>query len=602
MKGKEKTLPANVETVDSTESSAKKPGKLFIVLSYTLALISLIAAFFIPLYDGTMLAKYLLAAISTVLAVFGVTLPDSAYGSFFINAELPTFTGGLIIAVALATVIAIIIFIPVIAGKAKKGTNLRCAFAAEFIAMAATLAFLAVDALLYVGAWYNYSLIISFGVTALVMIAQTIKYNGWLGTTKTITFILALLTFITLYDVAAIIPALQSPLDSLASFGTTEPILLSFIYSFYYMADGSFLHTAQTIELVSNIVYLATTFIVLLSILLDLFWLVCGKKLNKNGAPNTHKGWFVFAAIRYSVIIVLVVASAILSIFLSGYSKISLYYYATAVLVLFAFIVEIARYCAAKSKLKAYNAKQYDLFKNEKLIIKDESLEYVNDGFDQLIEAQQTNMFGDEVAPATQQSEEIVEQQPTQENGEQLSFINSQAEVVEQQPVEEPIVEEVVEQQEVIEQQHEPVVEEQIVEQTSVYTTVEEQPVVEEQPTYTTVEKPVVEEKPVEKQPVAEEQPVQTTPNVNLFGEEIKPEENRINIDPFIDKLTNEERAQFFDVFVNRNRGKIGTIPVYKINGNNTDFFPSVFVHINRVRDLCSDSLISKIYKEICKD
>lgn len=595
MKRKEKTLPANVETVNSTESTAKKPGKLFIVLSYTLALISLIAAFFIPLFDGTMLAKYLLAATSPILAIFGVTLPDSAYGTFFVNAELPTYLCGLIIAIVLATVIAIILLIPVIAGKARKGTNLRCAFAAEFIAMITTLAYLAVDTLLYVDVWYNYSLIISFGVTALVMIAQTIKYNGWLGTTKFFTFMLALLTLFSLYDIAAIIPTLQSPLNSLASLGTAEPILLSFISGIYSIIDGSFLHASETIELVSNIIYLATTLIILLSIALDLFWLVCGKKLNKKGAPNTHKGWFTFAAIRYSVIIVLIAASAILSIFLAGYSKISLYYYLTAVLVLFAFIVEIARYCAAKSKLKAYKAEQYNLFKNEKLIIKDESLEVMDDGFDQLVEAQQTNMFGDEVAPITAQAEEVVEEQPTQENGEQLSFINSQADI-EEQPVEEPVEEEVVQQP--IE---EPVVvvEEKVVEEAPAYTPVEQQPVVEEKPTYTTVEQPVIEEV---KQPVIEEQPVQATPNVNLFGEEIKPEENKISIDPFIDKLTDEERAQFFDIFVNRNKGKIGTIPVYKINGNNTDFFPSVFVHINRVRDLCSDSLISKIYKEIGRD
>ena len=291
------------------------------------------------------------------------------------------------------------------------------------------------------------------------------------------------------------------------------------------------------------------------------------------------------AAIRYSLIILLIAACVVLSFVLEGFGKVGIYIYLSAILVLLAFIVEIVRYCVGKSKLKAYKAAQYEIFKNEKIVIQDESLAENNDeeGLEQPVEeAQQTNMFGDEPVAAAQPVAESVETEPTESVGEQLSILDAQTidEVEEETPAE------VVE----------PVAETEAVEAAEAET----------------VEEPVAEaEKVEEAQPAAETETVEEvetvepTPAVNLFGETIESEkakEEKKSIDPFIDKLTDEERAQFFDVFVNRNVGKFSSIPVYKLNENNADFFPAVFVHINRMRDLCSDSLLAKIYREIGKD
>lgn len=583
MKGKEKTLPETNEIATPCEEAAKKPGKLFIVLSYVIALAGLIAALFVPLFYGEMPVKYLLAAVSSITELFGMTIPSSAYGSFFIDSAIGIEYGVIITAIFLSAAIALVLLIPVIAGKAAKGTNLRCAFAAEFIAFLFVSSLLCLELFYYVGGWSDYSFIIAFGVLVLVMAAQSIKYKGWLGTMKFVAFILALLTLFSLFDVATIIPAIQSPLNSLNKIGTTEPTLFNAVYSLKGILDGSLTPHGNTVGFVSELIYLIIPVLVCISVLIDLFWLVCGNKTRKNGEPHTHKGWFVFSTVRYLVIILLIIAAIVLSSVLAGFEKISLYFYLTAVLVVLSFIIEIIRYCTAKSKLKAHESEQRDLFNHEKIVLKDETLAVEEE--QPVEENVQTTIAGipaaEETAPETV---EETEEQPTQENGEQLTCFTAQPE---ENAVEEQTLDAEVEEQPVEE-----------------IAPVEE--VVPEQPVATPVIVPApapVEE--VKAEPVVTPAPVAEAPVVTAtpFGETVQPtaqsEEEKVNIDPFIDKLTNVERAQFFDVFVNMNRGKFTFIPAYKINGDNSAFFPAVFVHINRIREICDESLIRKIYKEI---
>lgn len=597
MKGKEKQLPELTEAADGAATPVKKdkkPGKLFIILSYVLVLAGLIAAFFVPLYGGEMLIKYVLAAVDNIIEV-----PSSAYGSFFIEKELMLYEWILILALAVTLVLSLILLIPVIAGKAAKRTNLKCAFAAEFIAFIFTLAFAVCELYNYTGAagtahkgdWANFATLIPLGLSILVMAAQSIKYKGWLGTVKFVVFLLALLTLFTLFDIVAIIPALESPLLSLSemlgaskdtvTYMGTYPNGLSGLYEIimlyentdYLLAEG-----IQTAELVSHILFSVISILTVLSVIIDLLGLVAGNKVRqkakgdkKPGAPITHKGWFVFALIRYILIILLIVAAVLLGLFLDGSWKAGLYMYFTAIAVILALIVEVIRYCVAKSKLKKYEEQQKLLFNSEKIIIDDPALNCVTP-YDNAVVAQQRaeqdvqmNFLGEDAAIVTEPVEETAEAQLAEDNGEQLT-------IAEVQSAEEPVL-----------------------------NPVEETP----------VEEPVIVEEPVNEK---EEQSVpveESAPLIIPFGEEVKAEEQTAetdvgqeirHIDPFIDKLNDAERAEFFDIFVNRNKGKIGTIPVYEINGDNTSFFPSVFVHINRTRELCSDTLLTKIYNEIAKN
>ncbi|MGN0823812.1 MAG: hypothetical protein ACI4MB_01945 [Candidatus Coproplasma sp.] len=601
MKGKEKTLPAVNETAVQPETAAKKPGKLFIILSYTLALASLIAALFVPIFYGKMFIQLLFAAVAPVIKLFGVEIPASAYGTFFLNETLPIALSVLILCILVATVLALIMLIPVIAGKAAKGTNLRCAFAAEFIAFNFVNAYLIYEMLNFVGTWQDWALLIPLGVIALVMGAQSIKYKGGLGVAKFIIFLLSMLTLFTLFDIVAFIPVLKSPFNSLAgligaegaSFIDANACGFNFVFFIEYLCKGTFSFAdpaAQTGLFIRQLMHLIIPAVITISVILDYIGLIAGNKTRKNGEPNPHKGWFVVAAIRYSLIILLIAACVVLSFVLSGFGKVGIYIYLSAIFVLLAFIVEIVRYCVGKSKVKAYKAEQYEIFKNEKLVIQDETLVDDSDKESLDLTAEnveyQTNMFGDEPVDTAQPVAENVEAEPTESVGEQLSILDAQtiSEVDEETPVE---AVEPVEAAEVAETAEAATVETPVAEV--------EAPVVE-----TEVEAPAVEAEAVE-----EVEEIEPTPAVNLFGETIESEkakEEKKSIDPFIDKLTDEERAQFFDVFVNRNQGKFTTIPVYKLNENNADFFPAVFVHINRMRDLCSDSLLAKIYREIGKD
>lgn len=546
----------------SPEAKDKKSGRLFILITYLLALASLIAVLFVPLYNGKMLIQLVWAACDHTLAFLKIDAPAFAYGDFFVAQSLRMYECAFILGIAVSTVLALIMLFPVIFCKNPQGAKLRCAFAAEHIAFLVVTANLLWEVLKYNGTWNNYAILIPFGVLLLVMAAQSIKFKGGLGVAKFIIFLLALLTAVTLLDITVFIPALEEPLKSFAGMIGAYNANVTFVGSMVsgvsnislllriLIGRASFVDPANTVAFVYQILPMVLTIVVALSIFLDVIGLVAGNKTKKNGEPNPHKGWFVVAAIRYSAIILLIAAVVILSFTLEGFGKVGIYMYFTAVLVLLTFIVEIIRYCVGKAKVKAYRKEQEESFKNETIILEDETL--AEEGAETAAE---------EVAePAT---EEVAE--PAETTEEQTNFLGEESTSTTEE-VEEPVAQE-------------PVAEEP-------ETTGEQLSIMDTQ-----IEEEVAE-------PVAEESVENTA--FTLFGQDATQETQ--SIDPFIDKLTDEERAQFYDVFIHRNKGKFATIPAYEINGDNSDFFPSVFVHINRMRNICSDSLLAKIYKEIGKN
>ncbi|MGN1104245.1 MAG: hypothetical protein ACI4QI_05150 [Candidatus Coproplasma sp.] len=578
MSSKEITLP---------EVTDKKPGKLFIIISYVLALASLIAMLFVPLYDGNMFIKYVLSAVAPILDKFHVSVASINTG-FFINELFSLAEGIMLTLIYLSVILALIMLIPVIAGKASKGTNLRCAFAAEYIAFLFLLAYVTYEVLLLDSTlWYDFSLIIPLGVIMLVMGAQSIKSKGGLGVARFIILLLALVTLFSLSDIVSYIPVLEDPLSSLSGTLGAYTADVTFMGSnvsglaiFAKLCEDYFLISVPTGNipaLVFKIIASEMTLVIIISIFIDTLGILIGNKKHKNGKPNPQTAWFVIAAIRYSLIILMMGAAVALSFFLDGFGKVGIYMYITAALVLLTFIVEIIRFCVGKSKVKAYKKEQERLFKNETIVLRDDTL--VEDKPEEVEETTET----EDIFEATE-VEEAEEVNAAEEVTETQTNIFDDEEIVEVQPVEETQTEEPAESfgQQLSILDAEPVEEE-----------VEGQPVDDLFASDAVVEETFVEE------PVAVPQ---TEDNgFNLFGESQTTEQTD-SIDPFIDKLTDEERAQFFDIFINRNKGKFSSIPVYKLNGNNADFFPSVFVHINRMRNICSDSLLAKIYKEIGND
>lgn len=69
--------------------------------------------------------------------------------------------------------------------------------------------------------------------------------------------------------------------------------------------------------------------------------------------------------------------------------------------------------------------------------------------------------------------------------------------------------------------------------------------------------------------------------------------------DTFINKLTNAEKTEFFNVFLERNVVSIPNIPQYVPGGKNEKFFSAVFIYFGKIRDYVSDGLLNKLYEQI---
>ena len=69
--------------------------------------------------------------------------------------------------------------------------------------------------------------------------------------------------------------------------------------------------------------------------------------------------------------------------------------------------------------------------------------------------------------------------------------------------------------------------------------------------------------------------------------------------DNFIVKLSNDEKVEFQQVFMERMRGNLNTIPDYAVGGDNKKFFQSVFIYFARVREVVSVGLMNKFYTEL---
>jgi membrane protein implicated in regulation of membrane protease activity len=69
--------------------------------------------------------------------------------------------------------------------------------------------------------------------------------------------------------------------------------------------------------------------------------------------------------------------------------------------------------------------------------------------------------------------------------------------------------------------------------------------------------------------------------------------------DKFMDTLTDEEKVEFHQVFIEKSKGNLPRIPDYVIGGDNNDFFPQVFIYLGKFRNILTPSLLAKIYKQL---
>ena len=122
---------------------------------------------------------------------------------------------------------------------------------------------------------------------------------------------------------------------------------------------------------------------------------------------------------------------------------------------------------------------------------------------------------------------------------------------------------------------------------------------VQQEPVQQPVQQPVVQAAPVQQAPVQVENPFDVSLD-NIPAEPVTGDHDGAS-DAFMATLSDEEKAEFLDVFVDKNKGSVKGIPDYVIGEDNSDFFSMVFVHINRYRNTVSDALMGKMYRQLTK-
>lgn len=72
--------------------------------------------------------------------------------------------------------------------------------------------------------------------------------------------------------------------------------------------------------------------------------------------------------------------------------------------------------------------------------------------------------------------------------------------------------------------------------------------------------------------------------------------------DAFIETLTEDEKIEFSKMFIEKTKGRFPEVPNYEIDGDNKEFFSSIFIYLGKFRSLLSDGLMSKIFNQVGKN
>lgn len=576
------------------EKKAKKK-KLAVVLTYVVAFLCIWAGLLAPLYNmgaadvmDKMLLRYIPAQLNNLVAPFTKKALLTDLPWFIGNDALATsFDAEALILVlyALTGVLSLIMLIPVCAGKKENNTYLRCAFSVEIIAMILSAAYVITRTYNFVSAgvfgWLDYNMFIVLGGTLIMACMQAIITKGGMGVSRTLVLVFSLLSAICILDLSMYVPQLVGPLGKFsttvkggetANFIGGEAVMnglgLLGLYEIVQITDIIALFSGMSVTgIIFEILVILIVAMVILNLVSDIIGISSGKLLNDKGMPNKHRSYNTYALVRYILTFLLVVALIVLS-FVSEDISAGLYLYFLAVFAVALFICAIIR--TARDDMKVKNA-----IEAEEKALHVADVDILDDQF----------VFED---PILVQDDTVAPEEPVILYDEDVHYIvDSPAEPVYEQP---NLFGEPEHYEEQTYAPHEEIYEES-------YTQPYEEPV---QNVYTDLDFSTFDNEETETSDgeqlalddplLAPAAPVPST--VFVYGGDT---------DEFMETLTDAEKIEFVQVFLKKSKGSVRGIPDYKINGDNDDFFPAVFVFINRVRPIVSDNLLGKIYKQLGK-
>ena len=573
-------LTKDDNSVETREDKKNKSKKLTVIITYVIALLCLWAGLLVPLYNfkwgspistDNMMLKYVPYMFN---GIFGKQIIKNLH--WFFNSEVFAYKFDFLCLVgvlyAVVCVLALIMLIPVIAGKKGGHTSARCALAVEVIALVVTACYIAYDTYYVVKSeslkWADFNFFIPLGGVMLMAIIQSISSKGGIGVSKTIAVILAALAVFAILDIKLFIPVLAKPLNALSNtlhggevanfiggkgldLPSKDGLGIDGVTMLLERSVGR-RFPADAISRVAFCMLIPLPFLVLLNFICDIFGLGTGKKLNADGSPAKNAFINIFDVVRYALTL-LVAILLLVFVFVNKDLTVGVYLVLLAVLLLIQLMNVAIRTAVVNHRVKAY---EQQLAEDEKkqVVINDPAF---------------TGAQKRTVQPFYAVAEEQYVAEPEQP-------------AVEEEPV-------VYEQEDYSEEEEEPEVEEEqeATPEEEYSDEEEEEEIVYTPPTPTPVASPVYEQMNM----VEEEKPAEPT-TVYIYGGDT---------DEFIDTLTDAEKVEFVEVFIKRSKGIVNGVPQYKINGDNGDFFPAVFVHINRYRNTVSDALMSKLYKQLGK-
>ncbi|MGN0815059.1 MAG: hypothetical protein ACI4MH_07495 [Candidatus Coproplasma sp.] len=373
----------------STEN-VKSPNKKSSVITYIIALLVIIGAWFIPLFgsfasfgiDG-MAFWYLPAMINSALGfnllpasiTSGHPLPEFVATSVDLFGISLNLSSILYVAYAVVTVLAVIMLIPVLAGNKNKRTSGVCAYIVEILAIfviATILISSAFNAAPGVTIDNNLPVVAVGAVLIIILAIQSIINKKGLGAYKTVAFVLSALSFALLFNVVGVItyylgnPIQTSLTDLLANINSdltfatiaglssyTPAAAITSIYYLFHPATLVEYLTSGSIGMGDKVMFIAVLVAVVfvsLNFIIDLIGLSVGKKYNEDGEIVYARGAKVFSLIRHLIVLAAAVTTIVTLLVIKV--NVGVYLYVLAVIALIEVIISIVRVCKAGSAKK----------------------------------------------------------------------------------------------------------------------------------------------------------------------------------------------------------------------------------------------------------
>ncbi len=560
----EKVLNDGLEENDGTasvqakEKKKNKTRKAVATTTYFIAVLCLLAGLVAPLFrcmEGValkerMMFRYLPSMLNGMFGKEIIKITEGGYFLPFAAAGKFDFLSLVGLLYAVVCIIAVVMFIPVLLGSKKKNTSANCALGVEVLAMLITMTYIAYATynIFNVGAvaWTDYNFLLAFGGVLLMAIFQTISSKGSLGVSKILGLLLSVIGVIALLDITLFIPKLAEPFGKLSDQLKCGPIA-----GFLNMGEGGH---ALGLSGINMLLSIKTT--------IEQF-----KFLAQNGSTG-------IITIVVLVLLILVALFTVLNLIFDiiglstgkkyknnhtpcanrGSNTFALVRYIVTFILAVAIVIFTFTVKNLEMKtglylwlllivllISIFNAAIRTASDNAR--VKKGAAVPVAEGQQKLVLADPA--FNAQSAPAQEIQPSYIAYQPPVQEAPQPAYTaepeyvspDYMPEGYKAEPVEEPA------------------------------------PVVEP------LSAPL-------------EEPAEPTPTVYIYGGAT---------DEFMETLTDNEKVEFVELFLKKSKGKVNGVPDYEIDGDNSDFFPAVFVHINRYRNIVSDALMMKMYKQLGK-